>query len=238
MPRCFEPQLDVLPPAQREIWPQLKPAARLSFVLYGGTAVALCLGHRVSLDFDFFRDEPLDKDDLRRALRFLADASIFQDEVNTLAVSVKTGAAAVKLSFFGGIRFGRVGEPLQTVDGVLLVASLDDLLATKLKATLDRAEARDYRDIAAMLRHGVSLERGLGAFQTIFRGEPATVLRALGWFQDGDLPSLSRADRDVLTRARDRVKEVPSVPTASPRLAIPTGDCDETVSFAAGALPS
>jgi len=74
---------------------------------------------------------------------------------------VRTGSEVVKLSFFGGIGLGRVGEPIQTTDGVLLVASMDDLMATKLKAILDRAEARDYRDIAAMLRHGASLERGL-----------------------------------------------------------------------------
>jgi hypothetical protein len=231
MPRCFEPRIDVLPPAQRQIWPQLWPAAGLSFVLYGGTAVALCLGHRVSVDFDFFRAEPLDKDQLRSALPCLAQAAILQDEIDTLAVSVPIGSERVKLSFFGGIHFGRVGEPLQTADGVLLVASIDDLLATKLRAILDRAEARDYRDIAAMLRHGASLERGIGAFRALFNGEPATVLRALGWFEDGDLPSLSKADRDVLTSARDRVQEVPSVPIVSARLEVPTGACDEMVEW-------
>jgi hypothetical protein len=229
MPRCFEPRIDVLPPAQRQIWPQLAPAAGLSFVVYGGTAVALCLGHRTSVDFDFFRTEPLDKDQLRSTLACFAEAVILQDEIDTLAVSVPVGSAAVKLSFFGGIHFGRVGEPLQTADGVMLVASMDDLMATKLKATLDRAEARDYRDTAAMLRHGASLERGLGAFRTLFKGEPATVLRALGWFEDGDLPSLSKADRDVLTSARDRVQEVPSVPIVSANLEVPTGACDEMV---------
>jgi hypothetical protein len=54
MPDPFEPRIDILPPAQKEIWPQLAPAPGLSFVLYGGTAVALHLGHRVSIDFDFF----------------------------------------------------------------------------------------------------------------------------------------------------------------------------------------
>jgi hypothetical protein len=39
----------------------------------------------------------------------------------------------VKISFFGGIGFGRVNDPLQTGDGTLLVASLDDLMATKLR---------------------------------------------------------------------------------------------------------
>lgn len=45
----------------------------------------------------------------------------------------------------------RMGEPSLTEDGVLQVASFDDLMATKLKVLLQRAEARDYRDIAAMI---------------------------------------------------------------------------------------
>jgi hypothetical protein len=53
VPQHLEPKLGVLPPAQREIWTSLAPAARLNFVLYGGTAIALHLGHRESLDFDF-----------------------------------------------------------------------------------------------------------------------------------------------------------------------------------------
>src|SRR4051794_16621518 len=65
MPRRFEPKLSILPAAQREVWPLLAPAPRLRLVLYGGTAVALQLGHRESLDFDFFCSAPLDKEDVR-----------------------------------------------------------------------------------------------------------------------------------------------------------------------------
>lgn len=46
----FETRRDVVPPAQRLLWPQLAPAARLGFVLYGGTAIALRLGQRASVD--------------------------------------------------------------------------------------------------------------------------------------------------------------------------------------------
>lgn len=35
----------------------------------------------------------------------------------------------VKISFFGGLSFGRVGEPELTLDEVMLVASLEDLMA-------------------------------------------------------------------------------------------------------------
>ena len=44
---------EILPPAQMELWPMLKAIPK-SFVLYGGTAVALRFGHRNSVDFDFF----------------------------------------------------------------------------------------------------------------------------------------------------------------------------------------
>ena len=228
MPVCFEPALETLPAAQREIWPRLALAPRLSFVLYGGTALALQIGHRQSIDFDFFSSEPLNKNEIRR--EFANDQlAILQDAIDTLVVSVPMPSGFVKLSFFANLRFGRVADPLQTTDGTLLVASPRDLLATKLKATLDRAEAKDYRDIAQMLRSGLSLPAGLSAFQAMFSGEPAQVLRSIGYFEDGDLASLSKADRKVLTSARDAVRELPATSLVSKSLAIPTGDCVETI---------
>ena len=211
MPHRLDPRLDVLPAAQREIWPSLAPAALSSFVLYGGTAIALQLGHRESLDFDFFRSEPLDKERVRDAFGFVHNAAVLQDAPNTLVILAEMPSGPVKVSFFGGLKFGRVNNPRLTTDGVLLVASLDDLMATKLKATLDRAEAKDYRDIAEMISLGVSLPAGLSAFSQMFSGEPAQVLRALGFFNDGDLNTLSSSDRGILTTARDRVGRLPEV---------------------------
>ena len=50
MPASFEPRLDILLDSQRELWPELE-AVPSNFVLYGGTALALQLGHRVSEEF-------------------------------------------------------------------------------------------------------------------------------------------------------------------------------------------
>jgi hypothetical protein len=211
MPQRLEPKLGVLPPAQREIWTSLASAPNLNFVLYGGTAIALHLGHRESLDFDFFRSEPLDKDQIRAAFGFINGAAIVQDAPDTLVVVAEMPSGPVKISFFGGIGFGRVNDPLRTRDGILLVASLDDLMATKLKATLDRAEAKDYRDIAEMISAGVSLPAGLSAFSAMFNGEPSQVLRSIGYFEDGDLNSLDRPDRELLRNARDRIGQLPDV---------------------------
>jgi predicted nucleotidyltransferase len=211
MPLRFEPNTAILPPAQRQIWPQLAPANALSFVLYGGTAVALHLGHRQSLDFDFFSAAPLVKSAVQDHFAFMHNAQILQDAPDTLIAVTRAGSGSVRVSFFGNLHIGHVNEPLLTSDGFLRVASLEDLLATKLKAILDRAEAKDYVDISAMLNAGVSLEKGLGAFAAMFKSDPALPLRALGFFKDGDLPELSTGDQQTLRTARDRISAIPDV---------------------------
>ncbi len=206
MSSTFTPRMDVLAPAQQRLWPELRPASELGFVLYGGTAIALRLGHRQSVDFDFFSELPLDRGSIDTSFPFMAQATVVQDERNTLSVLVPygdQGHSHVKVSFFGTIGFGRVGEPDMTDDGVIQVASLDDLMATKVKVVLQRAEAKDYRDIAEMIRTGVSLPAGLAAARAFFGAafQPSESLKAMVYFADGDLRPLSRADKETLVKA-------------------------------------
>lgn len=89
--------------------------------------IALRLGHRASVDFDFFSDEPHDRDAIHAAFPFIARSTDLQDQGNTLTLLVASGISAqdrVKVSFFGTIGFGRVGEPDTTEDRVLPVAVL------------------------------------------------------------------------------------------------------------------
>ena len=95
MRRRFEPRLDILPAAQKKLWPLLEPARRLGFVLYGGTAVALHLGHRSSIDFDFFRSQPLAKRDVEQAFAFMPNAETLQESENTLVVAAQTSHGSV-----------------------------------------------------------------------------------------------------------------------------------------------
>lgn len=187
----------------------------MGLVLYGGTAIGLRLGHRQSVDFDFFSPDALDHAALRTAFPFLRQSVVLQDRPNTLTVLVPDTDEldrSVKVSFFGMIGFGRVGEPEFTDDGVLLVASLDDLMATKLKVILQRPEAKDYRDIAAMLDAGVSLARGLASARAMFRPafQPSEALRALSFFGDGDLHTLNQGEKRILVRAASEVRDLPA----------------------------
>ncbi|HEX6123525.1 MAG TPA: nucleotidyl transferase AbiEii/AbiGii toxin family protein [Ktedonobacterales bacterium] len=212
--RTFAPQLAVLPLAQRQVWPSLAGTIPLGFVLYGGTALALRLGHRPSLDFDFFSDRPLDRAALAGALPLIQSGQVLQDdrETWTLLVSpMPTAPPSVKLSFFGGLRLGRVGEPEQTDDGVALVASRADLLATKLKVLLQRVEAKDYLDIAALLETGASLAQGLADARALYGAtfQPSECLKALVYFQGGDLDMLSTQTRTTLITAAAAVGALP-----------------------------
>ena len=220
MSELLHPRLDILPASQRRLWPLLKPLADQGFVLCGGTAVALRLGHRSSVDFDFFSEKPLD----RAALSFLSYCAVVQDEPDSLTVIWKDGGESpVKVSTFGNIRFGRVGTPQLTDDGVALVASLDDLLAQKLKVVMQRLESKDYRDIAAILRSGADLSRGLECALALFviAFAPSECARALVYFKGGDLDSLPASDRSLLEREVARLGNdfLPS-PKLSERLSI------------------
>jgi hypothetical protein len=126
------------------------------------------------------------------------------------------------LSFFGGLKFGRVGDPEETDDDALLVASLNDLMATKLKVLHDRVEAKDYIDIAAMIRHDVSLPGGLAGGRALYGPtfDPMIALRAVTWFADGDLETaLSDEDKTLLrTTAATVGSTLPTVSLRSHRI--------------------
>jgi uncharacterized protein YdbL (DUF1318 family) len=157
---------------------------------------------------------------------FLVSGKVLQEEKNAFTVAVETKPAegsSVKVSFFGAITFGRVGEPEITNDGVLAVASPLDLQGTKLKVLLQRAEAKDYRDIAALLRLGVRLAEGLGAATALYGRtfQPQEALRALTYFEGGDLDRLGSADWDLLVRAAATVGEVGEIGVLSGVLGVP-----------------
>jgi len=201
----FFPRTEALPAPQRKLWTELN-AIPPWFVLYGGTALALRLGHRASEDFDLFSNRAFQPDDLERQVSFLQGAQRLQSSPNTL-VSLVQREGAVKVSFFGGLSLRRVADPELAEGPGLLVASLLDLAATKVKVVQDRAEAKDYLDIAALLKDGIELAQALSAAVAVYGDafNPLLSLKALSYFADGDLPSLSENVRVRLTDAVSKI---------------------------------
>ena len=216
MPAEF--QLDILPPGQRRLWEERLEIPD-GFVLYGGTAIALRLGHRQSVDFDFFTSAPFDPAELRSRLEFASGATALQSAPNTLTLVVNSDGP-VKVSFFGGLTHGQLAQPSGAPPRNVPVASLRDLLATKLKVILQRAEAKDYLDIAALLEHGASLAEGLGGAAALYGldFQPSISLRALSYFEDGDLPSLPDSVKARLATAAAAVRDIPAIVVENARL--------------------
>jgi hypothetical protein len=199
-------KLEILPSAQRSLWRELRQTPR-NFVLYGGTAIALRLGHRQSEDFDFFSNEGFEPSELLHSLPYLKGARVDQREDNTLTVVVDR-TEPVKLSFFGDVRMNHVDEPDLSPNNEVQIASLLDLTATKLKTVQQRAEAKDYRDISAALESGIVLSRAIAAARGIYGRSfnAMATLKALTYFGDGNLESLPLNTQERLRTAAESVK--------------------------------
>jgi len=206
MSEDFQPKLDILPEAQRHLWSELGYVPG-EFVLYGGTAIALHLGHRQSVDFDFFGNQTFDPGRLAAKIPFLAGATITQQEPNTLSATIDRNGL-VKVSFFGVPGIRRVRPPLVAPDNRLQVASLLDLAGTKAAVVQQRAEAKDYLDIDALLRDGrIDLQTAIASACAIYGPgfNPQITLKALSFFDDGNLSRLPKTAQDRLAKAAREV---------------------------------
>lgn len=215
----FSPRLDILPPTQQRLWPELAGIPP-QFVLYGGTALALRLGHRQSVDFDFFSSDPFEPEQLFQSLPLLNGAKRLQSRPNTLSVEIDRGGP-VELSFFGGLTLGRVAEPDRTASHGLRVASILDLAGMKAAVVQERALRKDYLDLAVMLKSGVRLIDALAAARALYREQfnPMITLKALTYFSDGDLPRLPEETKLFLARAAAAVREIPAIVRLSDKIA-------------------
>jgi hypothetical protein len=206
MPADFEPRLDILPESQRLLWPELDAVPR-DFVLYGGTALALQLGHRVSEDFDFFSSSGFDPDQLKSALPFFRDldpANLdiwVQRKRDNLEAYVNRGGL-VRVAFFGGLdTLRRIEYPRRAAGSLVQVASLVDLAGMKMRVIQVRGSWKDYVDIHTLVSHGIDVPTGLAAAQAIDRKfDPATSIRALQFYGDGTLNRVPAVIARDLTR--------------------------------------
>jgi Nucleotidyl transferase AbiEii toxin, Type IV TA system len=202
MTPSFTPRLDILPAAQRVLWPELA-STPAEFTLYGGTAIALRLGHRQSADFDFFSPEPFEPGALLNRIPYLSGAALRQSSPNTLSVNVDRGGT-VQLSYFGGLGLGQVA-PAENVEGPgFKVASLIDLAGMKAAVLPQRVAVRDYLDIHALLTQAkIPLPEMLAAAAIIYGAQfnALVSLKAITYHNDFTLAQLPKGVRDDLLKA-------------------------------------
>lgn len=194
--------MEILPDAQRKIWSSLGPVTKIGAVLYGGTALALQLGHRISEDYDFFSSRQLDEGMIFEALPWLKDAEMVRvrRDVNTFVYET---ADDIKITFLGGLPFGRTAEPVFSEENGIWLASCEDIFAEKLKTLFQRVALKDYKDISALLNHGYSLERAVSASRCLYEGMPGInmILQTAAYHDLKELKNLSNADSRTIINA-------------------------------------
>lgn len=199
------PKLETLRAPQIALWHELG-SVPTTFTLYGGTGIALHLGHRESIDFDFFCFQDFDPDRVLGGIPFLEGAEVLQREANTLTCLVDRDGP-IQVSFFGVPKLGRIAKPLCIESNGVRVADLIDLAGTKASVIQKRAQLKDYLDLDALLTAGIGLERCLGAGKALygpsFNAQITT--KAMTYFQD---PDVSRLPHDARERLRDAARRV------------------------------
>ena len=175
----------VMTAPQKRALSELGPAAtRHGFVLAGGTAVALHLGHRRSVDLDWFTDRPF-PDPLALAANLRAEGVPLETEEvapGTLHGQVR----GVKVSFLE-FRYPLLEAPRPWAAGRCSLASLADLSAMKLAALAQRGARKDFADIYALVREFRPLPELVGLYQRKFAAkDPGHLLFALAFFDDAE----------------------------------------------------
>lgn len=149
------------------------------FYLVGGTALALQIGHRVSIDLDLFTPEDYDKDMLIQALDEEFEFSIVSEENRMLISYVNQ----VKVDFVK-MSYPILFPPL-LVEGIRML-DIKDIAPMKLKAITQRGSKKDFFDLYYLLE-SMPLERILELFKKKFKQyEVFHVIKSLGYFEDAE----------------------------------------------------
>jgi len=137
------------------------------YILAGGTALAMQIGHRKSEDLDFmmWRRSKTEKPDIdwpaiERELREKVGEI---ESFNMLGFDqVEFVAAGVKFSFYVSNNYCPVSEPVPYLGNIRL-ADIYSIMAMKMEVMLRRMKMRDYYDIYAILREGYDISKGIEA---------------------------------------------------------------------------
>lgn len=150
------------------------------FYLAGGTALALQLGHRTSVDLDFYTKKQFQNKQLGKAIQmYLPEAEILQSSYGTLQCKLQSTEFSLFLYEYSLIRKPLVYEGM-------LVASIPDIAAMKAIAIVQRGKRRDFIDIYFLLKTYTVLELLRFTLEKYPAYSDMLVLKAITFFDDAD----------------------------------------------------
>lgn len=176
--------IDILSDAQKKVLSALaKALANTDFYLAGGTALALQVGHRQSMDFDWFIPKLGDPEILFNRLKSLDIAF----EIQSISFeTVYLNIDAIQMSFIGYEYPMLQPKVLWTELGVHL-AGMNDIACMKLSAIASRGSRKDFFDLHYLIKHFLSLEDYLRLYMKKYKNRDiGHVVRSLVYFADAE----------------------------------------------------
>ncbi len=173
--------LNILDKERLAILPLLENFSSDRFYLAGGTGLALQIGHRDSIDFDFFKEGDFDTNILIEKISLVFSTHkliITQQEKNTVSCLIDD---SIQISFFG--YHHPLLEPLVETD-YFNIASIIDIGCMKFSAITSRYLEKDYVDLYFILQN-IPLSNLLKSFTQkypIF--DETLILKSLVYFDD------------------------------------------------------
>jgi hypothetical protein len=149
-----------------------------NFRLCGGTGLALQAGHRISVDADFVTAQNIITHDL---IQNLTATFKLVSDINTGTHGVFCKIGNIKVDFLSwNIPFIRN----EIVEDDLVIAHVEEIIAMKIFAILQRGQKKDYMDIGSMLKK-YSLKQMIGFYKERNKGsDDLTVIRFLSSYSD------------------------------------------------------
>ena len=147
--------------------------------LVGGTSLALQIGHRISVDLDFFGEHNLPEFKISSLLSNIGNTKLIHKTNSILIYSIE------------GVKVDIVNYPYKwledavSVEGIKL-AGLKDIAAMKLSAVTGRGSIKDFIDIWFLLQY-FPLSEQLELFKEKYpQATLLMVLKSLSYFEDAE----------------------------------------------------
>lgn len=185
--------LNVLPIGHEEVIKKLVSYSFIKqFYLSGGTALALQLGYRESVDFDFFSETDFDPEEILKVIQKDFDVEIDQITKGTLNCRVKN----IKLQF---LRYPyKLLENFVDWNGIN-IASVVDIACSKMITVSVRGSKKDYIDIYFLLQKYdlVELFEKMDKKYVGLDFNKTHILKSLTYFNEADEQPMPRMHEKV-----------------------------------------
>ena len=167
----------------------LKLASKISIVkksyLAGGTALALHLGHRISVDLDFFTQEVFDEKTLSGELNNL---TVYKEEgMAWRTVWGKISGTKFSLFYY---QYPLIKETILFED--IQILDKEDIAAMKIHAIEDRGTKRDFVDLYFLAKE-FSFEQMLEFYEQkykVLEEHLYSIIRSLDYFQEAEIDEM------------------------------------------------